>query len=108
MSKSRFAALILCLGAFAILTQAESCSDSIDKANKAADKLDKMSTPNKQIDKQVASIPLGSSEAEVRAKMGKPDSEQEMNSTYSKDVSLYYGQWQLNFTDDKLESKNKY
>jgi hypothetical protein len=109
VGKARTIALILCVGAFALLSMgADSCADSAKKAEKASSQLEKASTPNKQIDQQVSSIALGSSVADVEAKMGKPDNEQEMNSAYSKDVYLYYGQWQLTFTNDKLDSKNKY
>src|SRR4051812_18525502 len=109
MTKVRYAALIVCVGAFALLSiGADSCADSAKQAEKASSQIEKSVTPNKQIDQQVASIPLGSSVADVESKMGKPDKEQEMNSSYSKSVFLYYGQWQLSFTNDKLDSKNKY
>ena len=102
MGKRRFVALLLCVGAFGLLSiGADSCSE-------AADDLEKKTTNNPEINKQVAAVPLGASVAEVEAQLGKPDDRQEFNTSAGKDESLYYGQWQLNFTNGKLESKNKY
>lgn len=53
-------------------------------------------------------IELGMTKAEVISIAGKPRDVQRMRSELGLDESLYYGSWQLNFTDGVLESKNRY
>ena len=94
-------AMALALMAFMVATQAESCQ-------KATDQLNKSVTPNAAIDAQVSGLALGQSESGVIATMGKPDSTQTMQDTSGTTDELYYGQWQLTFTNSKLDSKNRY
>jgi hypothetical protein len=94
---------------FAALTMGQdSCSESVDKANKAAEDLEKKVEPNKQIDDQVKQLSLGMSIDDVRAQMGPPDDSQVSKSQYGTLQYLYYGQWQLGFTDGVLDSKSKF
>jgi hypothetical protein len=100
---------VLGVGAVALLGVASSgCTEELEQASKAADKLEKMSTENPELDKQVRGISLGTSVDQVQSELGTPDSRQEMNSSYAKSEYLYYGKWQLTFTDGSLDSKNKY
>ena len=101
-------AIVLALGVFALATQAESCAESAKDLEKAGDDLERMTEPNPELDAQVRAIPVGSTYDEVVAELGKPDDKQEFHSASYDDVTVYYGQWQLSFSDDKLESKNRY
>jgi hypothetical protein len=82
------------------------CTEEIEKE---LDKLERSTTNNKALNRKVAKIPLGSSIDSVRQKLGKPDSYQVSKiAGLGKMEYLYYGQWQLSFTNDKLEGKSRY
>lgn len=103
MKIRRAAALAPVLLALAL--GAAGCTEEVEKE---IDKLERSTTNNKALNRKVAKIPLGSSVESVKAKLGKPDSYQVSNTSYGKEESFYYGQWQLNFSDGKLESKNRF
>ena len=90
---------------FVLGVGASGCSEEVERE---LDKLERSTTNNKQMNRKVGAIPLGSSIDSVRSKLGKPESYQVSESSLGKEENLYYGQWQLNFTDGELESKNKY
>lgn len=82
------------------------CSEEVERE---LDKLERSTTNNKALNRKVAKIALGASLDSVRGKLGKPDNYQVSKSAgLGKLEYLYYGQWQLSFTNGKLESKNKY
>jgi phage gpG-like protein len=82
------------------------CTEEVEKE---LDKLERSTTNNKALNRKVGAIPLGTSVDQVRAKLGRPDDYQVSKTAgLGKSEYLYYGQWQLSFTDDKLDSKNKY
>lgn len=82
------------------------CSEEVERE---LEKLERSTTNDKALNRKVAKIPLGASLDSVRASLGKPDDYQVSKSAgLGKLEYLYYGQWQLSFTDGKLESKNKY
>jgi hypothetical protein len=93
---------VLALGGAAT---ASGCGEELEKS---LDKLEKSTKNNKKLNKEIAQIPLGASVDSVKQKLGKPESFQQSESSLGKEENLYYGQWQLNFSDGKLESKNKY
>lgn len=73
------------------------------------EKLEKSTNNNKALNRKIGKIPLGTSVESVRAELGKPDSYQVSKSAgLGKTEYLYYGQWQMAFTNGMLESKNKY
>lgn len=91
----------LLLGAGAV-----GCSEEVERELNA---IERSTTNNKALNRKVAKIPLGSSIDSVRAELGKPDSYQVSRSAgLGKSEYLYYGQWQLSFTNGTLDSKNKY
>jgi outer membrane protein assembly factor BamE (lipoprotein component of BamABCDE complex) len=53
-------------------------------------------------------VKLGMTKQQVRSIMGKPRDKQVFRSEYGRDDTWYYGTWQLSFTDNSLESKNRY
>jgi hypothetical protein len=91
---------------------ADSCSEDLEEAEKASDKLEKLTEPNKNIDRQVQNVELGMTIDQVRSEMGPPDDQQVSKSQYAGTSTtlqyLYYGQWQLGFTDGVLDSKSKF
>lgn len=94
------------LGALTLGIGVTGCTEEVEKE---LDKLERSTTNNKALNRKVAKISLGSSVDSVRAKLGKPDSYQVSKSAgLGKMEFLYYGQWQLGFTNGKLDSKNKY
>lgn len=103
MRIKRIAALLLMGVAFAGVTQAESCSDSVDNLNDVAGENDAKYAP------KIAQVKIGMTKAQVVGIMGKPPRDQQkMESADSTSEYIYYGSYQLTFTDDKLDSKNKY
>ncbi|MDQ3724384.1 MAG: hypothetical protein M3335_00600 [Actinomycetota bacterium] len=96
---------IACTAAVALAIGVTGCTE---EAERELEKLERSTTNNKAMNRKVAAISLGSSIESVKAKLGKPDNYQVMNSSYGKTEFLYYGQWQLSFEDGKLDSKNKY
>lgn len=106
MLKRRTVGAVLAVAALGVGSMGlAGCTEEVEKE---LDKLEKSTTNNKQLNRKVASIPLGASIEEVKAKLGKPDNYQVMNTQYGKTEYLYYGQWQLSFEDGTLDSKNKY
>ncbi len=96
------------LGLLALAGGVLGCAEA-EKLEKSLDKLEKSTTNNKALNNRVAKISLGTSVDSVKAKLGKPDSYQVSKTAgLGKSEYLYYGQWQLAFTNGKLESKNKY
>lgn len=97
---------------FSLLAGGASCSDQLERDSRQLDKaskdLERITDNNPEINKAVAQIELGSTVKEVEAQLGKPDDRQIFQSSYGEDVTYYYGQWQLSFSGDSLESKNKY
>jgi outer membrane protein assembly factor BamE (lipoprotein component of BamABCDE complex) len=82
---------------------------SVAQLDKASDDLDDMTGENDHNYRaKVKSLELGNSKDEVVSIMGKPRDTQRMESEFGTDVSLYYGSWQLNFTDGVLDSKNRF
>jgi hypothetical protein len=82
------------------------CTEEVEKE---LDKIERSTTNNKAVNRQIASISLGSSIDTVRAKLGKPDSYQVSKTAgLGKLEYLYYGQWQLSFTNGTLDGKSKY
>ena len=79
-----------------------------EEAERELEKLERSTTNNKALNRKVGAIPLGTAINSVKARLGKPDNYQVMNSSYGKTEFLYYGQWQLSFENGKLDSKNKY
>ena len=99
--------IVVAIAALATLSLgAVGCSEEVERE---LDKLERSTTNNKALNRKVAKIPLGASLDSVRAKLGKPDNYQVSKSAWlGKLEYLYYGQWQLSFTNGKLDSKNKY
>ncbi len=98
--------IVLAIGALALGVGAAGCTEEVEKE---LDKLERSTTNNRALNRKVAEIPLGASVDSVRAKLGKPDSYQVSKTAgLGKSEYLYYGQWQLAFSDGKLESKSKY
>lgn len=98
--------LIVVLGVVALGVGTTGCTEEVEKE---LDKLERSTTNNKAMNRKVAAIPLGTSLDSVKSKLGKPDSYQVSQSAgLGKQEYLYYGQWQLAFSDGELESKNKY
>jgi hypothetical protein len=94
------------LGVIALGVGATGCTEEVEKE---LDKLERSTTNNKSLNRKVASIPLGTSVAAVKSKLGKPDSYQVSKSAgLGKQEYLYYGQWQLAFSNGDLESKSKF
>lgn len=67
----------------------------------------------KDLRAKVAQVKLGSTPTQVRASLGKPDDTQQLQSNGLTERCWYYGglsddQWQLCFTNGKLDSKNRY
>lgn len=93
------------MAAVALVAGVAGCTE---EAERELEKLERSTTNNKALNREVAGISLGSSIGSVKAKLGKPDDYQVMNSNYGKTEFLYYGQWQLGFENGKLDSKNKY
>lgn len=92
-------ALLLGLGAFG-------CTEEVERE---LDAIERSTTNNKALNRKVAAIPLGTSVEVVKARLGKPDDYQVSTTAgLGKSEYLYYGQWQLAFSNGKLESKNKY
>jgi outer membrane protein assembly factor BamE (lipoprotein component of BamABCDE complex) len=79
------------------------------EVKKSVEALEDISGDNDaQYRNSIRQVELGMTQDEVRSIMGKPRSKQRMESDYGTDVTLYYGSWQLNFTDGVLESKNRF
>jgi hypothetical protein len=96
---------VACVAATALAVGATGCTE---EAERELEKLERSTTNNKALNRKVGAIPLGTSVESVKARLGKPDNYQVMNSSYGKTEFLYYGQWQLSFENGKLDSKNKY
>lgn len=95
--------------AVALLALGATVAGCTEEVEKELDKLERSTTNNKALNRKIAKIPLGSSVDSVRSELGKPDSYQVSKTAgLGKSEYLYYGQWQLSFTDGTLESKNKY
>ncbi len=97
--------VLIAIAAALIAISGSGCTEEVEKE---LDKLERSTTNNKALNRKVAAIPLGTSVESVKAKLGKPDDYQVMNSSYGKSEYLYYGQWQLTFENGTLDSKNKY
>jgi outer membrane protein assembly factor BamE (lipoprotein component of BamABCDE complex) len=79
------------------------------EVKKSVAALDDMTGANDgQYRAKIKRVELGMTQDEVVAIMGKPRDKQRMESEFGTDVSLYYGSWQLNFTDGVLDSKNRF
>jgi len=80
-----------------------------EEAEKELEKLERSTTNNPALNRKVATIALGTSVETVKKKLGKPDNYQVSRTAgLGKTEYLYYGQWQMSFTNGKLDSKNKY
>jgi len=80
-----------------------------EQAERELDKIERSTTNNKALNRKIANISLGSSIDSVKAELGRPDNYQVSTTAgLGKSEYLYYGQWQLAFTNGELESKNKY
>lgn len=98
--------VVLAIAVCAVGVGAIGCTE---EAEKELQKLEKSTKNNPAMNRKVGKIPLGAPVDSVRAQLGKPDSYQVSKSAgLGKTEYLYYGQWQLSFTNGKLESKNKY
>ena len=53
-------------------------------------------------------VELGMTTDQVRDLLGKPRDTQVMRSDYGRSTTWYYGSWQLSFTDDVLDGKNRW
>jgi hypothetical protein len=96
----------LAAAGLALAIGAAGCTEDVEKE---LDQLERSTTNNKALNRKVAKIPLGSSIESVKQKMGKPDNYQVSKTAgLGKSEYLYYGQWQLSFTNGTLDSKNKY
>jgi hypothetical protein len=92
--------------AFLVGVGVTGCTEEIEKE---LDAIERSTTNNKALNRKVGRIPLGSSVDSVKAKLGRPDDYQVSKTAgLGKSEYLYYGQWQLSFSNGKLESKNKY
>jgi hypothetical protein len=99
---------VVVLGVLALGGGVVGCAES-KKLEKSLDKLERSTTNNRALNREVATIPLGSSIDSVKSKLGRPDNYQVSNTAgLGKTQYLYYGQWQMSFTNGTLDSKNKY
>jgi len=92
---------ILVIGGCSIA--AFSVGNSLDKSDKAG----------KEATKWMPSVTLGMTRAQVVSLLGKPESDQSFNNDYENSSCIYYGtlsenNWQLCFTNGRLDSKNRY
>ena len=53
-------------------------------------------------------VELGMTTDQVRDLLGKPRDTQVMRSDYGRSTTWYNGSWQLSFTDDVLDGKNRW
>lgn len=106
MKRLRRRAVLLAIGVSTLGVGTTGCTEEVERE---LDKLERSTTNNRALNREVATIPLGASVDSVRGQLGKPDSFQvSQTAGLGKSEYLYYGQWQLAFTNGKLESKSKY
>lgn len=73
------------------------------------ERLERTTQNNESLNLKAATIPLGSTIAVVRKRMGKPERhEASPGAANTRTEYLHYGQWQFNFTAGKLVAVYKY
>jgi hypothetical protein len=103
---SSSARLVFALGAVLLCLGTAGCSGQQETE---LEKLEHSTENNETLNIKVATIPLGTPIAAVKAKMGPAERYEAANGTSSQRIEyLHYGQWQLNFADGKLVAVYKY
>ncbi len=97
--------LVVTLGAILLSLGTVGCSGQQETG---LEKLERSTGNNETLNIKVATIPLGTPIAAVKAKMGTSGRYEAANGTSAKIEYLHYGQWQLNFANGKLVAVYKY
>ncbi len=98
--------LVIVLGALLLCFGAAGCSS---QGETDVEKLEHSTANNETLNQEIASILIGTPIAAVRAKLGKSEHYESVQSgNFGKTEYLNYGQWRLNFTDGTLVAIYKY
>ncbi len=104
--RSKVRGVIVGVAALAIAGGAAGCSEDVEKSLKQLERAG--ATNDKALNRKMAKVPIGASIESARKRLGQPDSYESTETGAGKEETLNYGQWRLEFSDGKLESKSKY